>query len=85
MPARSPAFPTTSAASGWSRCIPGPTCRRPNCGSSYRKPNLPKLWIPKRENIYQVDALPSLGTGKLDLVGVKAKAQQLAAAAPVSS
>ena len=47
--------------------------------------NLPKLWIPKRENIYQVDALPTLGTGKLDLVGVKAKAQQLAAAAPVSS
>jgi len=47
--------------------------------------DLPKLWLPKRENIYQVDALPTLGTGKLDLVGVKAKAQQLAAACPVSS
>jgi len=39
---------------------------------------LPKLWLPKRENIYQVEALPSLGTGKLDMQAVKAKAQQLA-------
>jgi acyl-[acyl-carrier-protein]-phospholipid O-acyltransferase/long-chain-fatty-acid--[acyl-carrier-protein] ligase len=41
--------------------------------------NLPKLWLPKRENIYQVESLPTLGTGKLDLLGVKARAQQLAA------
>jgi acyl-[acyl-carrier-protein]-phospholipid O-acyltransferase/long-chain-fatty-acid--[acyl-carrier-protein] ligase len=41
---------------------------------------LPKLWLPKRENVYQVDSLPTLGTGKLDLLGVKAKAQQLAGA-----
>jgi acyl-[acyl-carrier-protein]-phospholipid O-acyltransferase/long-chain-fatty-acid--[acyl-carrier-protein] ligase len=39
---------------------------------------LPKLWIPKRENIYRVDALPTLGTGKLDLRGVKATAEELA-------
>jgi acyl-[acyl-carrier-protein]-phospholipid O-acyltransferase/long-chain-fatty-acid--[acyl-carrier-protein] ligase len=39
---------------------------------------LPKLWLPKRENICQIDALPTLGTGKLDLVAVKAKAQQIA-------
>ncbi|HLK64385.1 MAG TPA: acyl-[ACP]--phospholipid O-acyltransferase [Bryobacteraceae bacterium] len=38
--------------------------------------DLPKLWIPKRENLYQVEALPLLGTGKLDLRGVKALAQQ---------
>jgi hypothetical protein len=31
------------------------------------------LWLPKRENIYQVDSLPTLGTGKLDLRAVKAK------------
>jgi len=43
--------------------------------------DLPKLWVPKRENMYQVDALPTLGTGKLDIQGVKARAQQLAAAA----
>jgi acyl-[acyl-carrier-protein]-phospholipid O-acyltransferase / long-chain-fatty-acid--[acyl-carrier-protein] ligase len=39
---------------------------------------LPKLWIPKRENIYVVDAIPTLGTGKLDLRGAKAKAIELA-------
>ncbi|MGA7414212.1 MAG: hypothetical protein WBW33_27320, partial [Bryobacteraceae bacterium] len=44
---------------------------------------LPKLWLPKRENIYQIDRLPTLGTGKLDLVGIKAKAQQFLAAEPV--
>jgi acyl-[acyl-carrier-protein]-phospholipid O-acyltransferase / long-chain-fatty-acid--[acyl-carrier-protein] ligase len=38
---------------------------------------LPRLWIPKRENLYVVEALPLLGTGKLDLRGVKALAQQL--------
>jgi acyl-[acyl-carrier-protein]-phospholipid O-acyltransferase/long-chain-fatty-acid--[acyl-carrier-protein] ligase len=46
--------------------------------------DLPKFWVPKRENIYLVDALPTLGTGKLDLMGVKAKAQQLAAACAVA-
>ena len=40
---------------------------------------LPKLWLPKRENICQIDALPTLGTGKLDLMALKVKAQQLAA------
>ena len=45
--------------------------------------DLPKLWIPKRENIYQVDSVPVLGTGKLDLRGVKAKALQLSE--PVAS
>ncbi len=38
---------------------------------------LPRLWIPKRENVYLVEALPQLGTGKLDLRGVKKLAQQL--------
>ncbi|HYL76012.1 MAG TPA: acyl-[ACP]--phospholipid O-acyltransferase [Bryobacteraceae bacterium] len=46
---------------------------------------LPKLWIPKRENVYQVDSLPTLGTGKLDLMGVKARAQQLAAVCAAQS
>ena len=42
---------------------------------------LPNLWIPKRENIYQIDALPTLGTGKVDLRGVKTKAVELAGTA----
>jgi acyl-[acyl-carrier-protein]-phospholipid O-acyltransferase/long-chain-fatty-acid--[acyl-carrier-protein] ligase len=41
--------------------------------------SLPRLWLPKRENFYRVDSLPELGTGKLDLRGVKARAQALAA------
>jgi acyl-[acyl-carrier-protein]-phospholipid O-acyltransferase/long-chain-fatty-acid--[acyl-carrier-protein] ligase len=41
--------------------------------------DLPRLWLPKRENIYPVENLPVLGTGKLDLRGVKNLAQQLAA------
>jgi acyl-[acyl-carrier-protein]-phospholipid O-acyltransferase/long-chain-fatty-acid--[acyl-carrier-protein] ligase len=41
---------------------------------------LPRLWIPKRENMYLVDAIPTLGTGKLDLRAAKAKAIELAAA-----
>jgi acyl-[acyl-carrier-protein]-phospholipid O-acyltransferase/long-chain-fatty-acid--[acyl-carrier-protein] ligase len=40
--------------------------------------DLPKLWLPKKENIYRVDALPTLGTGKLDLRGVRARAEELA-------
>ena len=44
--------------------------------------DLPRLWIPKRENIYPVDALPLLGTGKLDLRGVKQRAQAFAGQAP---
>jgi len=40
--------------------------------------DMPKLWIPKQSDIHQVEALPVLGTGKLDLRGVKAKAQELA-------
>jgi acyl-[acyl-carrier-protein]-phospholipid O-acyltransferase / long-chain-fatty-acid--[acyl-carrier-protein] ligase len=35
---------------------------------------LPKLWLPKREDIHLVDALPTLGTGKIDLRGVRALA-----------
>ncbi|MGA2212407.1 MAG: MFS transporter [Bryobacteraceae bacterium] len=42
--------------------------------------SLPRLWIPKRENMYQVEAIPSLGTGKFDLRAAKAKAVKLAAA-----
>jgi acyl-[acyl-carrier-protein]-phospholipid O-acyltransferase / long-chain-fatty-acid--[acyl-carrier-protein] ligase len=33
--------------------------------------DLPKLWIPKREDMHVVDAIPTLGTGKVDLRGVR--------------
>jgi acyl-[acyl-carrier-protein]-phospholipid O-acyltransferase/long-chain-fatty-acid--[acyl-carrier-protein] ligase len=41
---------------------------------------LPRLWIPKRENLYRVESLPQLGSGKLDLRGLKMRAEELVAA-----
>lgn len=38
---------------------------------------IPKLWIPKRENFYQVDDIPLLGSGKRDLRKIKEMAQQM--------
>jgi acyl-[acyl-carrier-protein]-phospholipid O-acyltransferase/long-chain-fatty-acid--[acyl-carrier-protein] ligase len=35
---------------------------------------LPKLWIPKREDLRYVEAIPTLGTGKVDLRAVRAMA-----------
>ena len=32
---------------------------------------LPKLWIPKRENLHPIDTIPVLGSGKVDLKKVK--------------
>jgi acyl-[acyl-carrier-protein]-phospholipid O-acyltransferase/long-chain-fatty-acid--[acyl-carrier-protein] ligase len=44
--------------------------------------DLPKLWLPKLENIHRVEALPVLGTGKLDLRRVRTLAQELSSGAP---
>ncbi len=44
---------------------------------------LPPLWIPKRENLYLVEAIPTLGTGKLDLVKARALVlEKIAAGVP---
>lgn len=40
---------------------------------------LPKLWVPKREHFFVVDALPLLGTGKIDLQEARQLAQRLLA------
>jgi acyl-[acyl-carrier-protein]-phospholipid O-acyltransferase/long-chain-fatty-acid--[acyl-carrier-protein] ligase len=40
--------------------------------------DLPKLWIPKRENLFLIDTLPLLGSGKVDLKKVKAMASERA-------
>ena len=32
---------------------------------------LPRLWLPKREDLHIVDAIPTLGTGKIDLRAVR--------------
>ena len=38
---------------------------------------LPNLWIPSPRNFFQVESIPILGTGKLDLRAVKALAQKM--------
>lgn len=38
------------------------------------KAGLPRLWIPKREDIHYIEAIPTLGTGKMDLKGVRTMA-----------
>jgi acyl-[acyl-carrier-protein]-phospholipid O-acyltransferase / long-chain-fatty-acid--[acyl-carrier-protein] ligase len=35
------------------------------------KTDLPRLWLPKREDLHLVDAIPTLGTGKVDLRSVR--------------
>jgi acyl-[acyl-carrier-protein]-phospholipid O-acyltransferase/long-chain-fatty-acid--[acyl-carrier-protein] ligase len=40
---------------------------------------LPKLWIPKREDLHIVGAIPTLGTGKVDLRGVRLLAAERSA------
>ena len=40
--------------------------------------DLPALWKPKANLFFRVDALPTLGTGKMDLRGVKATAAAMA-------
>jgi acyl-[acyl-carrier-protein]-phospholipid O-acyltransferase/long-chain-fatty-acid--[acyl-carrier-protein] ligase len=39
--------------------------------------NLPALWVPKCDDIFQVASLPLLGTGQLDLRAVRAQAARL--------
>jgi len=38
--------------------------------------DVPKLWIPARNRFYEVDALPLLGSGKLDLQRLKQIAKE---------
>jgi acyl-[acyl-carrier-protein]-phospholipid O-acyltransferase/long-chain-fatty-acid--[acyl-carrier-protein] ligase len=49
-----------------------------------RESALPKLWLPRKENFFEVAALPILGSGKLDLKQIKDVAKHLALAAPRS-
>jgi len=38
--------------------------------------DLPKLWIPKRDDLFAIDSLPVLGSGKIDLKAAKSLAQE---------
>lgn len=43
---------------------------------------LPNLWLPSNDSFFAVEQIPLLGTGKLDLRGLKQLAQKLAEPAP---
>jgi acyl-[acyl-carrier-protein]-phospholipid O-acyltransferase/long-chain-fatty-acid--[acyl-carrier-protein] ligase len=46
----------------------------------FAQSDLPALWKPKSNQFIKVDALPVLGTGKIDLRGVKTLASTIAVA-----
>ena len=46
--------------------------------SKLAEKGLPNLWIPKKENFFQIDEIPLLGSGKTDLKEVKKLAEYLA-------
>ena len=50
------------------------------CLEKFAGCDLPNLWKPKADAFYHVDSFPLLGTGKLDLRGVKELAAKLAIA-----
>jgi acyl-[acyl-carrier-protein]-phospholipid O-acyltransferase/long-chain-fatty-acid--[acyl-carrier-protein] ligase len=43
--------------------------------------DLPRLWLPKREDLYFIESVPTLGTGKVDLRAVRQLALDRAAPA----
>jgi acyl-[acyl-carrier-protein]-phospholipid O-acyltransferase/long-chain-fatty-acid--[acyl-carrier-protein] ligase len=49
-----------------------------------RDANLPRLWLPRKENFFQIERLPFLGSGKMDLSRVKETAKKLATPVPAS-
>ena len=50
----------------------------PACLEKFAASDLPNLWKPKADAFYRVESFPMLGTGKLDLRGVKEMAAKLA-------
>ncbi len=44
------------------------------------KTELPKLWLPRRDSLVPIEAIPTLGTGKVDLRKLRAMAQELTTA-----
>ena len=55
---------------------PDPT--RTSCGSGSAGRELPRLWLPKREDLHLVESIPTLGTGKVDLRAVRQLALEIA-------
>ena len=47
-----------------------------HCGEQLRRSGLPKLWLPKRQHFFYLEAIPTLASGKADLRQAKAIALQ---------
>jgi acyl-[acyl-carrier-protein]-phospholipid O-acyltransferase/long-chain-fatty-acid--[acyl-carrier-protein] ligase len=54
-----------------------PSLKPEDLWSKLSATDLPKLWIPKKDCFHFVEAFPLLGTGKLDLRGLRKKAEEL--------
>ena len=39
--------------------------------------DIPRLWIPRRDDIYHIEAIPILGTGKIDMKQVRIIAREM--------
>ena len=50
-----------------------------NVCSQLAERGLPNLWIPKKENFIKVEAIPMLGSGKMDLKALKQLAKEKSA------
>ena len=59
--------PTPRAASGWSRSTANPDVTPEDLWDELGKTELPKLWLPRRDSLVPIEAIPTLGTGKVDL------------------
>lgn len=49
----------------------------PSLVDALKQSDLPNLWVPSAENFHKVDAIPILGTGKLDLGTIKKIAKEI--------
>ena len=58
--------------------LPAVEARLPELLAALPKRGIPNLWVPDRRDCYPVDAMPVLGTGKLDLKKLSDLAKELA-------
>jgi acyl-[acyl-carrier-protein]-phospholipid O-acyltransferase / long-chain-fatty-acid--[acyl-carrier-protein] ligase len=77
-------YPTKRKANGCSFCIPSPDDRLQDCLAKLDKTGLPNLWIPRPQAFFKVEALPYLGTGKMDLKKIRELAVGLSTARALS-
>ena len=65
------AVPDDARANGSSRSTPTRRSTPQALWERLCQTELPRLWLPKREDLRFVEAIPTLGTGKVDLRAVR--------------